>query len=126
MVLHRCSVLFYREKRLYQKVWSVLFFFITTLIVYSIKKFHETYWYSSSTAYQEKSTDWILRIFTFNDKDPFYLPIISTNFWGSKWSRSNRISHKAVWHIPIIKNSEFKLIKMQFFSKPPFIFHLIF
>ena len=60
----------------------MLFFFITTLIVYSIKKIHETYWYSSSTAYQEKSTDWILRIFTFNDKDPFYLPIISTNFEG--------------------------------------------
>ena len=29
-------------------------------------------------ACQEKGTDWILRIFTFNDKNRLYLPIIST------------------------------------------------
>ena len=29
-------------------------------------------------ACQEKRTDWVLRIFTFNDKNPLYLPIIST------------------------------------------------
>ena len=27
---------------------------------------------------QEKGTDWKLRIFTFNDKNRLYLPIIST------------------------------------------------
>ena len=27
---------------------------------------------------QEKRTDWILRILAFNDKNPLYLPIIST------------------------------------------------
>ena len=58
--------------------WSVLLTFVTTLIVYSIKKVHESYWYPSSIAYQEKRTDWILRIFTYNDKNPLYLPIIST------------------------------------------------
>ena len=42
------------------------------------KKVDETYWCSSSTAYQEKRTDWILRIFTFDDKNLFYLPKIST------------------------------------------------
>ena len=29
-------------------------------------------------ACKEKTTDWILRIFTFNDKNPLYLPLIST------------------------------------------------
>ena len=29
-------------------------------------------------ACKEKRTDWILRIFTFNDKNPLYLPLIST------------------------------------------------
>ena len=64
-------------------VGSVLFTFLTTFIVYSIKKVHENYWYSNSISCQEKKTDWILRIFTFNDKNPLYLPIISTlQFFG--------------------------------------------
>ena len=46
--------------------------------MYSIKKFHEPDWCSSSIAYQEKRTDCILRIFTFNDKNSLYLPIILT------------------------------------------------
>ena len=40
--------------------------------------FHENYWCCSSIACQEKGTDWILRIFTFNDKNRFYLPIFLT------------------------------------------------
>ena len=56
----------------------MLFTLVTTLIVHSIKKVDETYWCSSSTAYQETKTDRILRIFTFDDKNLFYLPIIST------------------------------------------------
>ena len=56
----------------------MLFTFLTTLIVYFIKKVNETYWYSRSIACQEKRTDWILRIFTFHDKNPLYLPIVST------------------------------------------------
>ena len=55
-----------------------MFTFLITLIVYSTKKVHETYWCSSSIACQEKRTDWILRIFTCNEKNPLYLPIIST------------------------------------------------
>ena len=92
--------------------------------MYSTKKVHETYWCSSSIACQEKRTDWILRIFTCNEKNPLYLPIISTLqfFWGSKWSRSNPISHKTIWHIPNIKNSEFKLKKCQVFPNPLFFF----
>ena len=42
------------------------------------KKVHETYCCSSSIACQTKRTDWLLRIFTFNDKNPLYLPTIST------------------------------------------------
>ena len=56
----------------------MLLSFLTTLIVYSIKKVHENYWCCSSIACQEKRADWILRIFTFNDKNRLYLPIIST------------------------------------------------
>ena len=33
------------------------------------KKVHENYWFCSSIACQEKGTDWIIRIFTFNDKN---------------------------------------------------------
>ena len=48
-------------------------------MVYSIKKVYENYWCSSSKAFQKKRrTNWILRIFTINDKNPLYLPIIST------------------------------------------------
>ena len=54
----------------------MLFTFITTLIVYSIKKVHKTYWCPSSIAYQEKKIDCVLKIFTFNDKNPLYLPIV--------------------------------------------------
>ena len=43
-----------------------------------LKKVHENYWCCSSIACQEKGTDLILRIFTFNDKNQFYLPIFLT------------------------------------------------
>ena len=33
-------------------------------------------WCSSNIAYKEKRTALILRIFTFDDKNPLYLPII--------------------------------------------------
>ena len=106
----------------------MLFTFQTTLIVYCTKKIHETYWCSSSIAYQEKGTDWILRIFTSNDKNPVYLPIISILqfFWGSEWSRSNPISHKTIRHIPNIKNNEFKIKKNAIFFQTHFYFSFIF
>ena len=78
MVFHRCSVLFCRQLRIYWMVWYVLFTFLTTLIVYSMKKVHETYCCSSSIECQEKRTDWMHRIFIFIDKNPLFLPIIST------------------------------------------------
>ena len=86
--------------------------------MYSTKKVHETYWCSSSVACQEKRTDWILRIFTFNNKNSLYLPIILTLqfLWGSKSSRSNPISHRTIRRIPKIKNSEFK--SARFFQRP--------
>ena len=88
--------------------------------MHATKMVHETYWGSSSIACQEKGTDWILRIFTFNDKNPSYLLIIFKImlqfFWRSKWSRSNPVSHKIIWHIPNIKKSEFKIKKCHVFS----------
>ena len=96
--------------------------------MYSTEKVQETYWCSSSIACQEKRTDCILTIFTFNDKNPLYLPIISTLqfFWGSKWSRSNLSSHKTIWHIWNIRNSEFKIKQMPGFFQTAFYFLLIF
>ena len=90
-----------------------------------LKKVYETYRRSSSIEWQEKGTDWIFRIFTFNDKNSLYLPMILRLqfFWESKWSRSNPFSNKTTYHIPNIKNSEFKLKKMPGFFKAPFIFH---
>ena len=55
-----------------------MFTFVTTLIVYSMKKVHENYWCSSSIACQGKRTDCILKIFLFNDLKSMILPIIST------------------------------------------------
>ena len=49
---------------------SVLLTFLRDLMVDSTKMVHETYWCSSSIAFQERRTDWILKIFTFNDKNP--------------------------------------------------------
>ena len=88
------------------------------------KKVPESYWCSSSIACQDNATNWILRISTFNDKNPLNLHIISKLefFWASKWSRSNAINHKTIWHIPNIKNSEFKLKKCQVFPNPLLFF----
>ena len=56
----------------------MLFTYLTTLIVHSIKKIHETYWCYSSISCREERTEWIFRIFTFNDKNSLYLWIILT------------------------------------------------
>ena len=74
------------------------------------KKLHEGYWCSSSITCLEKITDWILSIFTFNDKNQLYLPAISTLqiFWESKWWRSDPVFHKTIGYSPNIKKSELK------------------
>ena len=56
----------------------MFFTFLITLIVYSTKKVHKPYWCSSIIACQGKRTDWILRIFTCNEKNPLCLPTILT------------------------------------------------
>ena len=67
------------------------------------KKVHENFWCYSSIACQENGTDWIPRIFTFNDKNRLYLPIIST--------------------LMFFEGQSDQVVKMPGFSKPPFIFH---
>ena len=42
------------------------------------KKVHENYWCFSSISCQGKGTDWVLRIFSFNDKNRLYVRLIST------------------------------------------------
>ena len=56
--------------------------------MYSTGKVLETYWCSSSITCQEKGQDWILRILTFNDKNPLYLPIFQ-HFFSSFEGRSD-------------------------------------
>ena len=78
ILFHRCSVYIYRQQGVYWIVWSVLLTFLTTLIVYFIKRVDEIYWCSGSIACQEKWTDRILKILTSNDKNLLCLPIIKT------------------------------------------------
>ena len=80
-----------------------------------------------SITWQEKRPDWILRIFTFNNKNTLYLPIISTlKFFLGQWSRSNPISDKTIWNIPNIQNSGFKRNKNGRFFHTSFYFSLFF
>ena len=91
--------------------------------MYSTKKFHETYSRSSNIVCQEKITDWILRVFTFNDKNPLYLSIILTLSFFEGESDQGVIKALGIQNI---KNSEFKIKKTPGFFKGLFIFYLIF
>ena len=132
MAFHGCSffkIFFLQTARgILNSLICVFFTSLATSIVYSIKRVHETYWCSSSITCKGKRTDWILRIFTFNNKNPLYLRIILTFqfFSGLKLSRSSPVNHKTLWHIPNIKNSGFNLKKMPGFSNFFLIFHLFF
>ena len=55
----------------------LLFTFLTTLIVYSTRKVHEYYWYSSNIACQKKEQIGFLKYSFFNDKNQSYIPRIS-------------------------------------------------
>ena len=103
----------------------MLFAFLTTLIVYSMKNVHDSYWCKTSISCLEVRTEWIFRTFAFSDKNSLHLPIISTLqfFWESEWSRSNPSSHKTNWHIPNIKNILFFIFldntSHKFWDQPP-------
>ena len=48
-------------------------------------------------------------------------------FWQSKWSRSNPKNyktHKTIWHIPNIKNIEFKLKNAMIFQTPFYVWFI--
>ena len=91
------------------------------------KKVNENYWCCSSIACQEKGTDWILRIFTFNDKNRLYLPIISTLqfFEGQSDQAVTQLVIKPSDITPNMKNSGFEVKKSQVFQTP-FYFSFIF
>ena len=106
----------------------MLFTFVTTLIVYFIKEVDETYWCSSSIAYQEKRTGWILRIFTSNDENLSYLPIISVLYFFEGESDQGA-TELVIKPFDISQSSRIVSLsqkKMQSFSKPSFIFHVFF
>ena len=91
--------------------------------MHSTKKVHETYSSSSNIVCQEKTTDWILRVITFNDKNPLYLSIILTlSFFEGESGQG--VINKSIGHIQNIKNSEFKIKKIPGFSKGLFIFFI--
>ena len=101
----------------------MLFTFLATLIVHSIKKVHENYCCSRNIACQVKRTDWILRIFTFNDKNPLYLPIILTlHFFDGQ-------SDQGVIHLvikPVDISQTFRIVGLSYkyarFFQPSFYF----
>ena len=89
------------------------------------KKIDETYWCSSSTAYQEKRTDWILRIFTFDDKNLFYPPpkISTLHFFEDQSDQG--ATDLVIKPFSISQSSRMESLsqkKMQSFPKPFFIF----
>ena len=91
-----------------------MFTFVANLIVYSIKKFHETYRCSSSIAYHKKRTDCILRKLTSNDKNPLYLPIISTlHFFEGQSDQA--VTQWVIKLLGISQTSRMKNIKWQVF-----------
>ena len=67
--------------------------------MYSIKKVHKTCWYSRSIVCKEKRTDWILKIFTFNDKNP---DNTSHKFWNQSpyphYQCFFQLSETVFWH----------------------------
>ena len=75
-----------------------------------------------------KRTDWVHRIFFFNDKVHYIsLQFRHLRFFpGSTWSRSKPISHKTVEHILNIKNIEFKVKKNARIFETLFYFSFIF
>ena len=92
------------------------------------KKVHQNYWCCSSIACQEKGTDRILRIFTFNDKDQLYLPIFLTIHFFEGQSDQG-VTQLVIKPFDISQTSRIvglRLKKMPSFCKPPFIFHLFF
>ena len=106
----------------------MLFTFLTTLTMCFIEKVNQSYWHSRSIACTKIVTNWILRIFTFDDKIHYISPWFPnfSFFWASKWSRSDPISHKTIWHIPNTKNSEFKLKKNARFFQTLFYFSFMY
>ena len=55
-------------------MWSLLFIFLTNLIVYLIK--NKENFFSLCSIACKKRTDWIFRLFSFNNKKSFYLSLI--------------------------------------------------
>ena len=103
----------------------MLFTFLTTLIVYSIKKVHETYWCSSSVACKEKRTDWILRMFTFNDKNLLYLIIFTFPLFEGQSDQG--VTQLAIKPFDIFQTSRIvSLIKNARFFRTRFNFSFIF
>ena len=91
------------------------------------EKVPENYWSCSSIACQEKGTDWILRIFTFNNKNRLNLPIIlKLQFFEGQSDQG--VTQLVVKPFDISQTSRIVGLRknMPGFSKPPFIFHLFF
>ena len=85
------------------------------------------YYFTGRKGYIKKKTDRILRIFTFNDEYPLYLPVIWTlQFFRVKEIEEWPSSHKTICQFPNMKNSEFKLKKCQFFPSTLLFFIYIF
>ena len=81
----------------------------------------------AAIARQEKRTDCILRIFTLNDKNPLYLPIISTlRFFEDQSNQGVTNYSKTIWHVPNVKNGEVKLKENARFCESLFYFSVIF
>ena len=106
----------------------MLFTFLTTLIVYSVKKVHKTYCCSSGIACLEKRTDLILRKLVFNDKSLLYFPMASTLQFFSEDQSDQGVPQLIIKPLGISQTSKIVSVsqKNARFFKTPFYFLLIF
>ena len=106
----------------------MLFTFLTTLIVYSVKKVHKTYCCSSGIACLEKRTDLILRKLVFNDKSLLYFPMASTLQFFSEDQSDQGVPQLIIKPLGISQTSKIVSVsqKNARFFQTPFYLLLIF
>ena len=77
---------------------------------------------------KEKRTDWILRIFTFNDKNLLYLPLILKIQFFPEGQNDQGVIESVIKPFSIFQTSRIMSLtkKMPGFPKPSFISHLFF
>ena len=92
------------------------------------KKVNKNYRCCNSIACQEKGTDWVLRIFTFNNKNRLYLPMISTLQFSERQS-SQGVTQLVIKPFEISQTPRIVSLRSRnarFFQTPFYFFYFFF